>query len=609
MKPPHPQRIVQIGFGLLVIAFAFVTGCDDTGTSNGSARSGLAKADSLLTYRVAMHLHGHSNHNGNGQPASMQWISYQAHNHDVADVLWWNDHAGVFDQSRNGVLPLSSAFLTDLDVTFLDCQNNSAQVCRLKASVSPDVANRSVRLNNGILTYNVVADGSGNWQVYDYSLAGERGRVKGFVWPRPVSSGATIRVHWETDVPTVDRVYEVKIALSWHHETSDMEQQLIYRLSSTTEAAYKIDEATTVVPVAYNPSGDYELALDHDAILMTDGDDNTISEIEFGVQVRNGSSANASLSDFKLFSTNPGVFSQLNKVNELASRYGQRFEQAQHVGVEYGRATYHLNAFLDDNRLTASLMTEPNGNEDLPLWVQFVHDQGGLVSMNHMFGTSSGYWNLTTASNREAKVREMSSYLLANKAFDADLIEVGYLARGGANLQDHLAVWDVLTANSIFLHGIGVTDTHGGSWSEHMWPNPFATWIQAKSRSAFDLLDALSNGYAYFGNPFLWNGTFKFAVGDAYMGGVAKTSFESSDVKYEISPFDGAMQVFVVQGLIKSGEIVEYLHERTLIEPGTMMSLDVSRPCFVRLEVYTGESNYFAEGEPLLFSNPVVFLD
>jgi hypothetical protein len=52
---------------------------------------------------------------------------------------------------------------------------------------------------------------------------------------------------------------------------------------------------------------------------------------------------------------------------------------------------------------------------------------------------------------------------------------------------------------------------------------------------------------------------------------------------------------------------VTYLHAGTPISAWRPLSLDISRPTFVRLEVY--EALPFGGYRPLLFSNPIVFTD
>jgi hypothetical protein len=44
----------------------------------------------------------------------------------------------------------------------------------------------------------------------------------------------------------------------------------------------------------------------------------------------------------------------------------------------------------------------------------------------------------------------------------ADLLEVGYTKRQGVDLAHHVALWDVLSRNAVFLTGVGASDDHFG---------------------------------------------------------------------------------------------------------------------------------------------------
>src|SRR3989454_11689812 len=55
--------------------------------------------------------------------------------------------------------------------------------------------------------------------------------------------------------------------------------------------------------------------------------------------------------------------------------------------------------------------------------------------------------------------------LFRSRAFEADLLEVGLPARSGT-VDQHLLLWDRLSAGGVRQCGVGVSDTHGWRWDD-----------------------------------------------------------------------------------------------------------------------------------------------
>ncbi|MEE4184861.1 MAG: hypothetical protein V2J12_03725, partial [Gammaproteobacteria bacterium] len=236
--------------------------------------------------------------------------------------------------------------------------------------------------------------------------------------------------------------------------------------------------------------------------------------------------------------------------------------------------------------------------------VEIIRSQGGLTSFNHLFGTGSA--RECPQTDPAPRIRAVTDTLLANRAFGADLLEIGYICRGNADLDTHLRTWDILTANRLFLIGTGVTDTHGNAWGAAMLPNPFSTWVLAVADERAALLDGLRAGHAYFGNQFLWDGRFGFSVGQAQMGETLLTTRSTTELTYTLDPLPTDARVYLVQGQLDPADTytVDYLQDRTDITATQNVSLATSGSSFVRLEVYLESPG--AAPVPLMFSNVVL---
>ncbi len=143
-----------------------------------------------------------------------------------------------------------------------------------------------------------------------------------------------------------------------------------------------------------------------------------------------------------------------------------------------------------------------------------------------------------------------------------------------------------------------------------MMPNRFATWIWSEGPSTEQLIDAIKQGRMVFGDPFAYSGSLYFRIGQAGMGDRVRVRSEPQDLRVAVDEhFDPANhRLYLVQGRIRRlRQKVQYMtgdagsgyrREITAAEP---VAVNVSRPCFLRLELYD------AEGLPLRFTNPIVF--
>src|SRR4029079_9607849 len=111
-----------------------------------------------------------------------------------------------------------------------------------------------------------------------------------------------------------------------------------------------------------------------------------------------------------------------------------------------------------------------------------------------------------STGQRASKRRTMASTMVTERAFGADVIELGATGGGaGMSQSDYIALWDVMSRNLVFATGTGVTDDHAGSnWTGERWRHVTGVWAQ--STDVPDLQAALRSGRAWFYDPASFSG-------------------------------------------------------------------------------------------------------
>jgi hypothetical protein len=138
---------------------------------------------------------------------------------------------------------------------------------------------------------------------------------------------------------------------------------------------------------------------------------------------------------------------------------------------------------------------------------------------------------LLPAAQQDALLAKVAAKLLptatAPAALGADLIEIGYPQRQGVDLAHHVALWDVMSRNAVFLTGNGASDDHlGQNWLGEM--NNWITSAWAKSTTEADLLAALGAGRAWSGSLSGYRGSLDLLVdGSVPMGSVSISTVKS----------------------------------------------------------------------------------
>ncbi|HEY8515809.1 MAG TPA: hypothetical protein VIS07_09890 [Candidatus Binatia bacterium] len=572
---------------------------------------GASAEDGERPYSVQLHVHG-SFSEGIG---SIDSHSYEAT--DVgADVIWWSDHDfriatwghvstfGFEDWSedmpeaglpgrrrRKGARERKKQLVPLGGTTMLEGTEEFV-------TDEPREGAKSLRVE----TTNESDDFVGR----RYALTADRGLFK-----RPLASEVTLELSVLPEALGEDARAVIDITLSEHPPREGLPftvYHLRYVLGGDTEQPYR-DGTTFVVPVPWRPGewNDLALPVSRDAVRgfpFIHGEDNSLSAIVLGVEARRGATARVRFDDLRIQQELSGTaaFERQGRLIDEVARDYPKLRQLQ--GVELSWLGHHLNEFSVDTRLVdyERIRQElpPPGDESWRMrltrrLIEDVHARGGLVSYNHMFGA------MMEGARPHATREEVLDELVANEAYGADILEVGYRDRGGHPLADHLWVWDQLAQHGLFLVGTGVSDSHGGP--DQRWrtdANNFVSWIYARSPEKADLLEGLRAGRVFFGDLVLFDGSLDLITkGGARMGQIVVTDAPSEVVQVRI---DGLAVGDDVRLIVSGNEAARWSATTPLLVEPYEVTLDETRPTVVRVEVFT------ADGKAKVFSNPITFV-
>ncbi len=346
-----------------------------------------------------------------------------------------------------------------------------------------------------------------------------------------------------------------------------------------------------IVPLPADAGGwsDVVLPVTEDAVALgLGGWDNGLNEIRLGVCARRGAEVTANFDDLRI-ETKLTSHEVLERQQRMALDFEEEFGLVNHVGSELS-ASFHMNAYLPRIELP-DFERFPHGMQPREI-VAWAHERGGLASYNHMFGTQAP---ALPAEEVRAHKDRMRALVINNRAYSADLLEVGYPQRSEP-LIAHLEVWDQLSARRIFLTAIGSSDSHDQNegWTDG---NNFVTWIWARSPRAEDLIDGLRQGRAFLGDSTRFRGSLDLETeGGLPMGRVVVTDRSHHDLRLRLTDLPENTRVrWIVHGQ----------EARRSSPPGGdfegSLQVDTREYRFVRVEVWQGERG-------LAFSNCLYFV-
>jgi hypothetical protein len=550
-----------------------------------------AGAEEGRYYPVQLHLHG-SMSEGDG---SMRGHNAVARELGTVDVLWWTDHdwriAGHghlpgfgFERRReSSPVPYRDTPWNEED----EGEDDEASV-RWKEEQEPGIARLETRLDD-----RVVAAGGRSLRLEVASAP----RNDDWRWAGITldAGGGRLKAPLAADV-------EVELLVRPGRCGESCRPLIRLHLSRQSEAAAEIDyvlgeeagepwveqrgrRRVGVVPLAA-PAGQWTrlvLAVTHDALrLGLGGWDNSLRRISIGAAVRRGGRAALHVDELRVRRLRSGA-EVLARAEEIAAALEAEHGLVNHVGLEVSYGV-HLNVYLPRIEMP-DFERYPHGMPpgDVVAWA---HARGGVASYNHVFGTVEAQ-----AGKYESRVR----YLLDNRGFGADLLEVGYPHRV-LPLARHLAAWDALSLAGVVIGGVGTSDSHSQTqgWRNG---NNFVTWVWAASARREDLIAGLRSRRAFFGDPVLFRGELSLETAAGVpMGQAIRSAARRQGVVLRVTALpEGATVRWIEQG-----EAVEVLKPPAGDFVRTFR-VKTRKVRFARAEVWLGERG-------IAFSNCLYFL-
>ncbi len=285
---------------------------------------------------------------------------------------------------------------------------------------------------------------------------------------------------------------------------------------------------------------------------------------------------------------------------------------AQRQGLEVSLLLPHLNWFGPNVTVPSySGITYSNYQAYLRNTViPQIHATGGLASYNHPYGYDSP--PELPQSQQDTMLSQTASTLLANKVLGADLLEVGYKLRQGVNVNHHIALWDVLSRNALFLTGNGVSDDHAGTnW--YGIGNNWVTSVWAASTGMPDLLASLVAGRSWCGSLSKFRGSLDLLVdGSVPMGAVSISSATSRQLTASATGLPSGAVLQVLQGavdyagqnaLTANTKLIGSYTPTQLASGQIRQAVDTSAESFLRTQIISSTG-----GAIIATSNPVWLL-
>lgn len=546
-----------------------------------------------------LHIHGWSNHNGSGKPGSLQYHIKQADSVNLG-VLWWTEHHDLF-KPESFTFPFTGA---KVDLATLDIKKLTNSIpkfpnewkCLSKEGIS------MASINGDTLHVSIEsAPTASNYNTFSYTprYNGELINRTKFVKPlasRPALKFMLLPSFGNSANTQIQFVFKTSYNLINGQERRYIITYILVDSSfSASTVTNGLDSVTVVMPVINNVWQQVQLDISGAAEILPLGIDNTLSDYEMKLLSRNGSIMEAQITKLQLLALQQNTDSIVVIERSVLDAYDTIYHPHNILGVEYS-GSQHMNSFFPDSVQNLDIFRGSTQGA-ISNWTKKVHDSGGLVSYNHLFGTG---WEIDKSQVQNYRSDTMTKHLLAVNAYDADMLEVGYYKRGGTDLDRHVITWDKLTANGLFLFGIGTSDAHGNLWMNRL--DLFHTFIYSKDSSSYELLHALAVGHMFFGNYKLFNSSFYYTVGNLEMGdrGFATTALVKPVVF--LDPLPAKCKVKLTQVLLSKSPILTYLHKETLVNIKAMPFIDVSQPCFIRFTIYD------SLGYPLAYGQPIVVL-
>jgi hypothetical protein len=579
--------------------------------------------DGRNAYSMAMHIHSSFSE----QSGSMDSQLFQAASNSV-DVLWWTDH----DARMDGIGYRRTVHFTSLTAetggpgergpwTWRKTESgplassSGGGIVGTPSSPNDPVAGGSLHLTaksgtTGLAKYGYFADcHPAGWNYRD-NLTGQS-----------LTIDVLLDGNWE-------RGYlELLIASSYHQAAGGRpagDYTLSYRFVPPGVPASRVRHGISgvvtipVVPTSgHNPWCTVTIRPARDiAALWPDLDYRDFALWGLTLSAASDGDKVSGYFDYLRFSRRLSGEVLLRQQADMAAAASRRYPAVvQRQGLEVSWGVPHINWFggavvIPDYAKT-TLRTYPEFLRGTV--VPQIHAAGGLVSYNHPYGY--GDPARLPVAEQNALLAGVARKLLPTAtrpaALGADLLEVGYNLRQGVDLGHHVALWDIMSRNAVFLTGNGTSDDHfGQDWRGII--NNWVTSTWATSTTESDLLASLAAGRAWCGSLRAFRGSLDLLVdGSCPMGSVSVSRATSRRLVASATrvPAGGALQVIQgavdyagTAGLTADTKVIGVYPARDLAGGSVAQPIDTRQDSFVRTQVLS------AAGDVISLSNPVWLL-
>ena len=579
--------------------------------------------DGLAAYSMAMHVHSSFSE----QDGSMDGQLYQATTNSV-DVLWWTDH----DTRMDGIGYREQVHFTSLTgeqggpgqggawhwtkVEFGPLASQSGGgIVQSPSSPSDPVAQGSMQLIAQSTTGSAATFGFyGNCQPASWNY---RDNLTG----QSLTIDVLLTGGWKAGY------LELRIVSSYHEAVGgrpaggyELSYQFVPPGGTPRRVANGI-RGTITVPVkpnsASDPWGTVTINPSQDiAALWPDVDYRDFGLYQLILAAVSTGDLVEGYFDYLRFQRSISGETSFMQQADMGAKLAPKYPSVvQRQGLEVSLALPHVNWFAASVSIPSygSTTAADYGTYLAKTLIPKIHASGGLVSFNHPFGYGD-VPALPQAQQDTLLVKTAKSMLPTASvpaALGTDLLEVGYYLRQGMDIAHHVALWDIMSRNALFLTGNGINDDHWGkNWIGK--PNNWFNSVWAASTSTGNLLAALAAGRSWCASLSRYRGSMDLLVdGSVPMGSVSVSTVASRKLVASAAaiPARGTFQILQgtvdyagAQGLAANTKVIGSYTAADLAGGSVTKQIDTSKDSFVRTQVFD------SSGTLIGLSNPVWLL-
>lgn len=466
--------------------------------------------DQYTYYPMHMHLHAACDHG-----ASMAMHMYNANKLGMR-YIWFTDHdtrTGVKKQAVNGF---------SFDGPDLIREEPTGGFHGFKTV--DDAIGYKLYPERGVVKLTLQASDAPVWQE-----SGIRFVSNGTRHTSALAAGVTLSIDVEELSVSADSRLIFDVTLSQRPPECE-KAHMLYVLGSTEglEAPH-----TQVIPLEMR-GGRITMPISEDVSEdpAIGGRDNAFDTISILLQARAGAEMAAVLRDFQIHVEKS--YEQVHQaLKKAAAEAGAHYGITPFVSFEVSDAGEHKNCYCT----AVPTIDYQKHNYKVPVWeaVKHIKDHGGIFAINHPFAISVLKRKTFSSTERMQILAKMQAELTANRAYGADLIEVGFPeGRNGFSLDEYVCLWDMLSSAGLFLTGYGCSDSHRDNtgWFEG---NNFAAYVGVCSELTHPIAEeafteAMKKGRVYTGDPVKLHGTVDFRTVDGHPMGSVFLSDDTQEV-------------------------------------------------------------------------------